>query len=86
VGFLVVPQRAEIVSPSAEALEQLAKRNKLVVESNPTPQAKGGLVGALFGLMANAAVRGAMGYLGQNVGKLWGDAPHRGELHAKSNY
>lgn len=85
VGFLVVPKRVEIISPSADALEQLAKRNKLVVKSNPQPQAKSGIGGALIGMLANAAVRGAMGYLGQNAGRFLGTHGDTGEDNAEPN-
>lgn len=79
LGFLIVPKRIEMVSPDADALEELAKRNKLVVKSNPKPQAKSGMTGAMFSFLANAAMRGAMAYVGQNVGKLMGSAGGDGE-------
>jgi hypothetical protein len=71
-GYLIVPKRVELISPSADALEQLAKRNKLVVTADPQPQVRSGLGGALFGLVASAAVRGLLGYAGQNAGRYLG--------------
>jgi hypothetical protein len=54
-GYLIVPQRAVIVRPDAEALIELAKKHKLVVKMNneAAPQKKrGGLFGDLVGLAA----------------------------------
>jgi hypothetical protein len=73
VGYFVVPSREEIVSPDAETLLALARRNKLVVQANPTPQKRGGLAGTLFSIAANALVRGAVSYLGQQAGRVMSD-------------
>ena len=72
LGFWIVPKRVEIHSPNAAEIEELARRNKLVVKSNPSPQPKNGMGKTLFTLLANAAVRGAIGYLGHNAGRLLG--------------
>lgn len=77
VGFLLVPKRVEIISPSADALEELARRNKLVVNSSPKAHAKGGLGAAVFGLLANAGLRAATGYLGQHAGGWFSDTADR---------
>jgi hypothetical protein len=80
LGFWVVPKRLEIHSPNAADIEALARRNKLVVESNPSPRHKNGMGRTLFTLLANAAVRGAIGYLGHSAGELLGGDSHtRGE-------
>jgi hypothetical protein len=72
LGYLVVPNKVFITRPSADQLEKLARRNKLVVKTNPEPQAQKGIVGAVFSLVASMAVRGVMAYLGQQVGKVAG--------------
>jgi hypothetical protein len=74
VGFWAVPKRIEIVSPSPEALEELAKRNHLVVNTNPQPQTKQGIGGALLGTLATLALRGAIGYVGKNASKFVAEA------------
>lgn len=70
LGYLVVPRRLEIVRPDPDTLAELAKTNRLVV--NPQPQAKprGGAVASLFTFLANTFVRAAMGYVGQQAGKI----------------
>jgi hypothetical protein len=72
LGYLVVPNKTFITTPSADQLEKLARRNKLVVKADPEPQAQKGIVGAVFSLVASMAVRGVMAYLGQQVGKVAG--------------
>lgn len=73
LGYLVVPRRLEIVSPDRDALLELAKQNKLVVQANPTPRKRGGAVGTLFGFAANALARGAVGYISRQAGKMMDD-------------
>lgn len=35
LGYLVIPKRSQVVMPDADALEELAKKYKLVVEQKP---------------------------------------------------
>ncbi|QDU95391.1 hypothetical protein [Lignipirellula cremea] len=70
LGYLATPNRTEIIQPDAKTLAQLAKRHRLVVEQDPTPHQKQSLAQNIFGFVANMAVRGAMGYAGQQLGKL----------------
>ena len=70
VGFALVPKRTEIVSPNADALIELAKRDKLVVKPEPEVQAKSGLWGSAITFVTNAALRGAVAYAGQRFSKL----------------
>src|SRR5437868_6661812 len=53
-GYLIVPQRAVILRPDAEALVELAKKHKLVVKTNegPAPKKRGGLLAQLLSLAA----------------------------------
>jgi hypothetical protein len=74
LGFLAVPKRSGVIRPTAEVLEDLAKRNKLVLEKEATASARSGMGGALAALLVNAAVRGALTYASQNAGKLFGGA------------
>jgi hypothetical protein len=65
VGYLLVPARLEILRPDADALLELAKRKKVVVETAPSPQKHGGVTGMLLSAAANAAVRGVVSYFTQ---------------------
>ena len=69
IGYLVVPKRVEIISPDLNTLLELAKNNKLVVEANPAPQKRSGILDMMITLVGNAAVRGAMSYLSQQMSK-----------------
>jgi hypothetical protein len=62
------------VSPDVDALLRLAKKNKLVVNNEPTAQAKSGFAGAMLGLVGNAVLRAGIAYVGQNLGKVSGGA------------
>jgi len=74
LGYLAVPRRLEVVRPDAESLRKLAERREVAIQACPTPQPRRGAAGALFHVLANAAVRGAVSYLGQQL------AAHRGPL------
>ncbi len=67
IGYLVVPQRPEIISPDVHTLLELAKRNKLVVKASPTPQQGGGPISRALTV---AAARAALAYVGQKVGSI----------------
>ena len=67
VGYALFPTRKQIISPDAKALEKLARRNKLVVQANPTPQQRSGLGGKLFGLASSLLFRGLANYVGNRV-------------------
>ncbi|MBW3598050.1 MAG: hypothetical protein KY475_12325 [Planctomycetes bacterium] len=83
IGYLVVPNRLEIVSPSAKELMKLADKNKLVVERQPPAETRG-VSGALFTMMANLLVRGLISYAGQKLGKSTGRETAKAEEHAKA--
>src|SRR5262245_12569546 len=53
-GYLIVPQRAVVIKPDAEALIELAKRHKLVVktEEGPPQKKRRSLLADLMGLAA----------------------------------
>lgn len=67
-GFLLVPRRLELVTPDAETLLRLAKKNQIVIKQKPEPRPKGP-GGALISFLANMAMRSALAYAGQQMGK-----------------
>jgi hypothetical protein len=70
IGYSVVPKRLELNSPDVDTLLELAKKNKLVVKANPTPQRRNTAASKLFTLVSHAAVRGGLAYLGQKLGEI----------------
>jgi hypothetical protein len=83
-GYLVVPNRTEIISPNAEELLKLAKKNKLVVEPKPTAEPKSSVGGAVFTMLANLLVRGLISYAGQKMGKTAGRETAKAEQRAEA--
>ncbi len=79
LGYLVVPNRVELIRPDASELLKLAKKNKLVVEPKPSAEPKSSVGGALFNMMASMLVRGAIAYVGQKVGKTAGHETAKAE-------
>lgn len=73
VGYFVVPKRVEVTRLDAHALLDLDRRKQLVVEPGPTPHTKGGVAGKLVSFVTHAAVRGALAYLAQRIGKVGGE-------------
>jgi hypothetical protein len=60
-GYLLIPQRAQIIRPDVEGLIELAKRNKLVVkmDGGETKQ-KQSFVAGLIGLGASMLLQGGL--------------------------
>ena len=83
LGYFVVPKRIEIISPSADALEELSRRNQLVVKSKPEAKPKNSLAAAALAFAANALIRAGIAYVGQNAGKLLGDTAAEGAEDAQ---
>jgi len=78
IGFLAVPRRTQIITPDADTMLELAKRNKVVIKTNPKPEEPKGLGNTLFSLMSNMVLRSAVGFAGQQVGKwLQGTPPEQ---------
>jgi hypothetical protein len=71
LAYFLVPKRVEINSPSAEQLEKLAADNKLVIESNPTPEAKSTFLAGLTALIGHTVLRGALGLAAHKLGGLF---------------
>lgn len=64
LGYLIVPRRLNLISPDADALRELAKRNNLVVKSEPHRAARPGIAKTALAIIANAAIRSAVAYAG----------------------
>ncbi len=72
LGYLVVPNRLQVISPDVNTLLKLAKKNRLLVKPEAEPHKRGGIVGPLFTLAANTIVRGLISYAGQQMGAVAG--------------
>src|SRR5437762_5619304 len=61
-GYLIVPQRAVVLRPDAEALVELARKHQLVVKTNegPTQKKRGGLLAQLLSLAAATLLQGGL--------------------------
>jgi len=84
VGFFLVPRRVEKVErvvPDADALAQLAKREKLVMapESRVESAASKGLVSSLAAMALAAGSRAAMGYFSNQLGSFVNDKMASGQ-------
>ena len=69
IGFLAVPDRPKIVSPDADDLAELAKRNQLVVRQSPKRRRTQSLARTSATFLGNMLLRSAVTYLGQRVGR-----------------
>jgi hypothetical protein len=67
VGYLVVPQKAFVVTPDPEDLAKLARRERIIVSNKPE-KASAGWLGALATLAMTGAMRAAMAYVGEQFG------------------
>lgn len=59
VGYMVVPRKLNIQSLDAKAVEKLAKKNRIVVESNPKDQSRKTLAQGAFTFLTGLALRSA---------------------------
>lgn len=73
VGFWLVPTRPVVRRPDAATLEDLARREKLVVTDKPVAEKQTGLAAAALAIGANFALRAATAYVGQQAGKIFGE-------------
>ncbi|MBV10738.1 MAG: hypothetical protein CMN21_16155 [Rubinisphaera sp.] len=69
VGYIIVPKRLHVMSPDADELEKLSKKQRLVVEPKPKAESRTGPIASLASLAAMAALRAGVGYAGQFIGK-----------------
>ena len=70
IGYLVVPQRLNVISPSAEALEKLAKKNRLVVKPKTDDRRQASVASPIVNLVVGAIFRSALTMAGEQVGKV----------------
>ncbi len=88
VGYVLVPKRLHLMSPDADELEQLSKKQRLVVEPKPKAEARSGPIASLAGLAAMAALKAGLGYAGQFIGKQFEEsskAQNRTQEHQQVN-
>lgn len=74
LGYLAVPRRLQVMSPDVKTLEQLAKRNHLVVETKPASAQKSTLADSLLTMAGNVLLRAGVAYVGQQMGR-WFEQP-----------
>lgn len=72
VGFVLVPQRVNIVRPSSDQIAALARKHQLVVEPADTDPKVSGWKGKLVTFASNMVMRAAISYVGQQFGKKAG--------------
>jgi hypothetical protein len=72
IGYLVVPNRIQMITPDANELLKLARKQKLVVEPKPQAEPKSTVGGQVFNMLANMLTRGLISYAGQKFGKTAG--------------
>ena len=73
VGYLLVPgreKRVEQVVPKADALEEIAKQEKLVLTPEPEATQPKGVAASLMAFALAATSRAAMGYLSNKLGAV----------------
>ncbi len=81
LGYFLVSSRARIVTPAADLLEEISRRQGLTA----TPQARSSLAGTVLSLVVGAAARGAAGYLTQFASTWISNAVVGGDDDALSN-
>jgi hypothetical protein len=72
IGYLVVPNRVQMITPDAKELLKLARKQKLVVEPKPQAEPKSTVGGQVFNMLASMLTRGLIAYAGQKLGKTAG--------------
>lgn len=71
IGFLIIPRRPKPVNLDADALAELARRDRLVLHvDGKTSNKNGGVTGALLTLATAAATRGASAWANRQMGTL----------------
>lgn len=78
IGFLLVPRRLEVMSPSSRELEKLAKRNRLVVKPRGEVKKQAGMVSPLVNFVTGAVVRSCVSLAGQHLAQLMSNDSEQG--------
>lgn len=73
-GYMVVPRRLEVISPDADQLATLARKDRIVVTNSPSSEAKPGLLTNAANLAATAIMRAAVGYATHRIGASLGSS------------
>lgn len=81
LGYIAVPRKLEIRSPDREALEQLAKDNRLVVQHAPKGEERRGVLMSAANLLGNMLLRAGIAYAGQQAGRIFGEHASKDESH-----
>lgn len=67
IGYLLVPQKMHIVRPDAQALAELAKQHRLVVDTQAKPKSSVDPLGRLMNVAAGFAMQSAMALASRQV-------------------
>jgi len=80
-GYLIVPQRAVVLRPDAEALVELARKHQLVVKTNEGPPQKkrGGLLAQLLSLAAATLLQSGLKVATNQLSEAFS---HNGHAHS----
>ena len=72
IGYLAIPKKTNVIKPRLKDLEQLAKRNELVVKRASDTASSHGLGRTAAVFLGNALLRAGLLYIGRQVGKKAG--------------
>src|SRR5262245_47445741 len=77
-GYLIVPQRAVVLRPDAEALIELARKHQLVVKTSegPAQEKRGGLVAQLLGLAAATLLQSGLKFATNQLSEAFSHDGH----------
>lgn len=74
-GFTMIPRRIEKVVPDAEALAELVREHKIVIDPGGKKAKKAGVMGALLATAGSALVRVGVAYATREFGRRFGAYP-----------
>lgn len=74
VGYFAVPRKLEVVRPDAATLEQLAKRQRLVIEPTGRVEKRPGLIESAMSAAGLMILRAGLAYAGQRAGVMFSPA------------
>ncbi len=67
VGYLLVPRRPKVVVPDPKQIAEMVKHEQLVVSQKPKRAKASSVAQAALGIVAAAAARAAMSYVGDQL-------------------
>ena len=71
VGYLLVPQRPQVIRPDAEVLAQLAKRHALEMTPRSSTKTHAGILNPVVNYVGAFALRSLGAMVGQQLEKFW---------------